>query len=475
MRIVSVHAPEVRGLGTFEADYLPAGFVAVLAPDGRTRRALHAALSGEAGQDASIVTSPRSADPALGRIPDGLADRLRTGRGLRDVDDAVAAGSRALAWLSGLDRVEAARGRLVRLAGGEREGAPPPALAARMRELEGAPTECARLEEALRRHREDDVEVSGDLEQATMEWLRERQDAETRLQAYRDRARELKARLGDMEAGAGATPCPTCGRPLADHFDAVLETLRDEWEGVVQDGSWWRRRREQLEGKPESLQELESRALQLHAAALELAEQVTAARGLVDELEELRARFGGDDSARLGADDSSVRRVDDALAEAGRALASEARHRLLDRAAAYLLRLTSGRLLGFRSGASGRTALVGPEVDLLAPADEDSAAALLAIRLSAVEQIHEMVGSRHAALVIGDPFDRLDEGVKVRVADLLHERVRRGLVQVLLVTRGEVVDLAPEAFDGVLEFTRDGGGGGLRPVAAGSGVIRLKG
>lgn len=476
MRLVSLHAPEAPGLGTLEADYLPAGFVAVLAPDSRVRRALHAALSGEAGPDASIVTSPRGPDPSLARLPEGLADRLRTGRGLPDLDAVVQAGTRALAWLDGLDRIEAARGRLARVSGGDRDGVPPPALVARMHELETAPAECARLEEALRRHREDDVEVAGDLEQATMEWLRERQDAETRLQAYRDRARELKARLREMEEAAEATPCPTCGRPLADHFDTVLETLRDEWEGVVQDGSWWRRRREQLEGKPGSLQELESRALQLHAAALELAERVHAARALVDELDELRARVGPGQAGGAGAPgDSAVRTVDDALAEAGREVVAAARHRLLDRAAAYLLRLSSGRLLGFRLTSAGRTALVGPEVDLAAPPDEDGAAALLAVRLAAVELTHEAVGSRHAALVVGDPFDRLDEAVKVRAADLLSERSRRHLVQVLLVTRGEVVDLIPEAFDGVLEFRRDGTGGGLRPVPAGSGVIRLRG
>ena len=66
---------------------------------------------------------------------------------------------------------------------------------ARIRELEGSPGEFAALEEELRRHREDDVEGAGDLEQATMEWLRERQDAETRLQAYRDVRDQLKKRI----------------------------------------------------------------------------------------------------------------------------------------------------------------------------------------------------------------------------------------------------------------------------------------
>lgn len=483
MRVVSLRAPSVPGMVSLEAAYLPTGFVAVLAPDGRLRRGLHAALSGQVGPDAVVVTSPRGADPRLARLPDDLGDRLRTGYRLDDLAQVLEAATRALAWLAGLDRIEAARTRLGRLQGVASDGGPPEVVLRRILELEGAPAEFAALDEELRRHREDDVEVTGDLEQATMDWLRERQDAETRLQAYRDRARELKARLRQMEEGGAATPCPTCGRGLDDHFEAVLETLRDEWEGVVQDGSWWRRRREQLELKPDALQDMESRAVQLHAAVRDLTQRAEVARVRVDQLNDARARLAArgrdeqaapnDGAAQDRVDEQTVAAVDEALAESGRQLAEEARHRLLDRTAAHLLRLTAGRLLGVRWTAVGRAELVGPEVDLPMPADEDAAAAQLAARLAAVELVWDAAGVGHAALLIGDPFDRLDEAVKVRAADLLSERVGSELVQVILVTRGEVVDLVPEAFDGVLEFRSEGGGGVLRPVSAGTGVIRI--
>ena len=485
MRVVSLHSPAVPGMGSLEAAYLPTGFVAVLAPDGRLRRGLHGALSGEAGPDGVIVTSPRGPDPVLARLPDDLADRLRTGRRLNDLPSVLEAGTRALAWLGGLDRIEAARTRLGHLRGALAGGGPPELILKRIRELEGAPAEFAALDEEVRRHREDDVEVTGDLEQATMDWLRERQDAETRLQAYRDRARELKARLRQMEEGGAVTPCPTCGRGLDDHFQAVLETLRDEWEGVVQDGSWWRRRREQLDLKPEALQEMEGRAVQLHATVRDLTQRAEAARLRVDQLSDARARLAaraveddtasGEAAAHADIDEETAAAVDEALAESGRQLAELARGRLLDRTAAHLLRLTAGRLLGVRWTAAGRAELVGPEVDLPMPADEDAAAAQLAARLAAVELVWETAGVGHAALLVGDPFDRLDEAVKVRAADLLSERVGAGLVQVILVTRGEVVDLVPEAFDGVLEYRSEGGGGVLRPVPAGTGVIRISG
>ncbi len=471
-----MHAPASPGMGSLEAAYIPAGFVAVLAPDGRRRRGLHAALSGEVGVDGVLVASPRGPDSRLSRLPGGVADQLRTGRGLDDVSAILDAGTRGLAWVEGLDRIEAARRRLSQLREVSAAGPPPEALVRRLRELEGAPAALAVVDDDLRRAREDEVEVTGDLEQATMAWLRERQDAETRLQAYRDRARELKARLRQMEEGGATTPCPMCGRGLDDHFDTVLETLRDEWEGVVQDGSWWRRRREQLDLKPDSLQELETRAIQLHASVADLTQRAEAARLRVEELGETKARLAAHQAPasrdRAAAADQRAAMVDEALAEVGRDLAGEARDRLLDRTSAYLLRLTGGRILGVR-WVSGRAVLVGPEVDLPAPADEDAAAAQIAARLACVELVWEAVGVGHPALVLGDPFDRLDEEVKVRAADLLSERVGKALVQVILVTRGEVVDLAPEAFDGVLELRSEGGGGVLRPVPAGTGVIRL--
>lgn len=136
--------------------------------------------------------------------------------------------------------------------------------------------------------RADSAEVTGDLEFRTMEWLRERQDAETTLLAYRNRARELRAKIEALDIVGEGAPCPTCGRSLEDHFEGVMGDLRDEWDRVVQDGRWWRRRREQLEPKPPALQELESRSLRLHAEIEALAERVEHGRNELRELEDLK-------------------------------------------------------------------------------------------------------------------------------------------------------------------------------------------
>jgi len=71
-------------------------------------------------------------------------------------------------------------------------------------------------------------EVTGDLEAGTMDWHRERQDAETHLLAYRDRAKELRTRIRKLEALGPDSHCPTCGRLLEEYSQKVLEELETE-------------------------------------------------------------------------------------------------------------------------------------------------------------------------------------------------------------------------------------------------------
>lgn len=159
----------------------------------------------------------------------------------------------------------------------------------RLQELDPAPERLRTLEERLIALRADATEVAGELEVQTMEWHRERQDAITHLRAYRDRARELKVRIDALESAGRDAPCPTCGRELHEHLDRVRQALQDEWDSVVQDGKWWRRRADQLERLPDSLREIESRSIRMHADVEALAEQVEVARSALREREDLRA------------------------------------------------------------------------------------------------------------------------------------------------------------------------------------------
>jgi hypothetical protein len=475
------------GIGPISVE-LPPGLVAVVGGDGRLRRLAHRMLSG--GPGVTVSTVPRVPDPVLSRLPAELRGSLEHGGDLDRAEAVVTAGARALAMLEGLARVEAARAQLGRLRGvdpdSDRAGVEPEAVLARIRELEGATEELEALEGELRALRADDAEVAGDLDAATMEWLRERQDAETHLQTHRDRARELKSRLAELDTEGGEATCPTCRRPLADHLPAVQELLRDEWEDVVQDGSWWRRRREQLENKPDRLRDLERRALRMHAETETLAERVEVARTRVDEMEDLRGRLAdlaGPHGARAprGAnvpapmDPEVWSAADVALADTARTMRREARALLLDRAARILGRITAGRILSIAWTESGRLELFGVEGVLHPVAEEDLAAAFVAIRIAAVRTLAARAGTATPPFILGEPFDRLDEPIRIRTVEWLRRAIGSDFEQVLLVTRGDIVDSCPEVFDAILELRREGlsGPSMFRSVPAGSGALRL--
>ena len=490
MRIVSASHPAVPGLGTVSLE-IPGGLVAVVGGDGRVRRLTQRIVAGRM-DGTKRTTAPVVPDPALTRLPPELLRIVEDGGDLDRGETVIDVGARILAMLEGLDRIEAARSRLGRLRGVDesevRTGPEPEAILARIRELESSPEELEAFESELRSRREDDAEVTGDLEVATMEWLRERQDAETHLQTYRDRARELKQRIAEIEEQGESATCPTCQRPLADHLETVRTFLSDEWEDVVQDGRWWRRRREQLELKPERLQELEGRSLRLHAETESLAEKVEVARSRLHELEDLRARLqgvAGDGTATppltgAAGDTGEVAaevwaEVDGALARAGRDLRREARELLLDRTARILGRITAGRILSVRWTDSGQLELGGVEGSLHPPAEEDGAAALVAARIALSHAVSRRIEGRAPPLVLADAFDRMEEAVKVRTVELLRRMIGPMLEQVVIVTRGEIVDLCPESCDSILELRRDAVAGPsfFRRVPAGLGTVRI--
>ncbi len=374
-------------------------------------------------------------------------------------------------------------------------------LKAQLRALEDVPTLVSDLEAELMNLRADIAETGGDLGAETMEWHRERQDAETHLQAYRDRGRELRDRIRKLEELGPDSPCPTCGRHLAEHFQEVLEELRDEWEALVQDGQWWRRRWEQLEEKPQSLIDLEGQSHLFNAQFEDCAERLERARSSLRELDELRdrerevqdrlelllqeANASGateeelaafkDDPAEIPETPPLARHLFDLARNLRGEIGSECRTRLLNRAGRRLNRLTGGRILGLGGENEDRSVgLVDGGGSAGVEADEDRAAAVVALRMALVELLAEdwnPIGS----FVLGDPFDRMGGEDQLRALSLLR-RVLSRIPQVLLLTRGPVVERAPEFFDGLYDFRGhpEKGRAFLKSLPAGVGLLRVR-
>ncbi|HTK47973.1 MAG TPA: SMC family ATPase, partial [Gemmatimonadaceae bacterium] len=101
--------------------------------------------------------------------------------------------------------------------------------------------------------------VEGELEAKRTEWVRDRQEAETKRRALLDQyaeAREHRERL--VQAGEDGA-CPTCERPLHDHYRTVLDHLDEQLEALVVDGRYFKSRLEQLEEMPPEVRELDER------------------------------------------------------------------------------------------------------------------------------------------------------------------------------------------------------------------------
>ena len=446
---------EVVGLGRISTS-IPPGLTAFLGGGGRARRAV-AELMARVGrtEDESTIT-----DLWIGVEPETLEGSMR------EATQAVAE-SRGLAVLrAALDRLgapiterseiehEAVVARRVRAGGAIRVD--PEQVAAEFRATE----------RELIASRADVAETDGDLEVATMDWLRERQDAETTLHAYRDRARELRSRIRRMESAGPEAPCPTCGRVLESHHAEVMTRLKEQWESVVQDGSWWRSRWEQLELKPEALQQLEGRSLRLHAALEAGSERVELLRARLRELRD----DGPADAAPVGGPVGAVVAALRRLHAARRIRASDM---VLERASRFVCRISGSRILALTLD-EGLVRLQGSEGVLSPMSEEDVAAGKVAIRMAGASLI--AAGGRVlASLPVEEPFDRLDEEARIRTVVLMRSLLRE-IPRFVLFTRGDVVDARPELFDYVLEVREEGAVGGptLRPTEAGPGRIKVR-
>ncbi|HUH13950.1 MAG TPA: SMC family ATPase, partial [Longimicrobiales bacterium] len=160
--------------------------------------------------------------------------------------------------------------------------------AARLEALATAPEYLERTQEEARTHEAAVAAAEGELRVLNDAWVQRRQEIETKLRTYHDSYRELKAKIEQLrEAGPQGT-CPTCERPLEDHFDTVVSALEDERFRMTQDGKWLRQRAEQLEEKSDELRAAEARRAALAEEGQRLARKLTRCETAVQEQSRLQ-------------------------------------------------------------------------------------------------------------------------------------------------------------------------------------------
>lgn len=145
----------------------------------------------------------------------------------------------------------------------------------RLRERRTRIETAPRLEEEVSQtlsEKQSELELSdGQLEASRTEWVRDRQEAETKRQALRDQYAELRQQRDRLASAGEEGACPTCARPLAGTLRSVLELLDGQIETVRVDGNYYKGRVEQLLEMPADLRELDDRrrALTQEVSALE--------------------------------------------------------------------------------------------------------------------------------------------------------------------------------------------------------------
>ncbi len=225
---------------------------------------------------ASIADAQRELAPLLAELAPAADLRAR----LAEQDALAAADARRQAMLE-------------RLRGAAEEEA---RLDERATKLETAPALEVETQQQLAAARGALVAAEQTLDRERTVWVRDRQEAETRLESLRSQYSELVQQRETLEGLGEESPCPTCGRPLGASYRSVVDLLSEQIETVRSDGNYYRQRVEQLTAVPESIETLEEqrKAAQQDVAAGE--RRLTRIQSALAELAAL-----GDQRAQLAA------------------------------------------------------------------------------------------------------------------------------------------------------------------------------
>jgi DNA repair protein SbcC/Rad50 len=157
-------------------------------------------------------------------------------------------------------------------------------FADRLARIETAPTLEPEAAEELTRIRAELEQTQARFEEKQAEWIRDKQEAETKRESLLKQLRETELQREQVvELGEGGI-CPYCSRPLETHFRSVLEMLDNQIESIKVDGKYFRARIEQLADTPPEVAELDERRRQLFDVVGKLDRRLAKVQAAVQEL-----------------------------------------------------------------------------------------------------------------------------------------------------------------------------------------------
>lgn len=115
-------------------------------------------------------------------------------------------------------------------------------------------------------------------------WVRDKQEAETKLVELRRQYAEVKAQREQIESVGADGICPTCNKKLGDTFNTVVEQLSDQLSTLQVDGQYYRNRGEQLSATPRDIVEDEEQRKAVASEVAVLEKRLTKIQLAVQEL-----------------------------------------------------------------------------------------------------------------------------------------------------------------------------------------------
>ena len=353
-------------------------------------------------------------------------------------------------------------------------------LMERATQLETAPTLEIESQRQLATARATLAALEQSLEEERTAWVRDRQEAETRLEALRTQYTDLAQQRDTLEGLGQESPCPTCGRPLGASYRGVLDLLSEQVDTVQIDGNYFRQRVEQLKKTPDAIETLEEqrraaqqdvgsvdrRLFRIQAAVTELANIAEQRTQLAQRLTDARAALAtvatGYDAARhatLRAEVARLSEVNTKAARLGGLVEREASTRV-ERERVQALRERARLHAATLAGQQGATQL--SDVEFVAARDAHEKVTLEARRaeldgVGAGSELDRATAEATAAERTRQELARLQERLTVIETDRrLHEELDRAFTDLRTDLNFQLRPELAEIASGFLDSLTDG-------------------
>ncbi len=157
-------------------------------------------------------------------------------------------------------------------------------LKARHKVIESAPAQEEEVTLELEKKRSELEDSQGELEARRTEWVRDRQDADTKLRDLRKQYVEVQDQRERVISLGADGACPTCSRTLGENLEKVVEHLTETLDTLRVDGAYYSKRFEQLSEMPANVLALDEQRRALTAATGTLERKLARVQLAVQEL-----------------------------------------------------------------------------------------------------------------------------------------------------------------------------------------------